>query len=152
MSVEVGQQAPDFRLRGPGGQFITLAEYRGKKNVVLVFYPLDFSPVCSHQLPEIERDLPRFEQYDAQVLGISVDSHYAHEVFRRQLGLSFPLLSDLKREVSELYGVLRKEASITQRAVFVIDRQGMVRYKDVSPNPGVIPKHDPLIETLKSLN
>ena len=155
MSVEVGQPAPDFRLRGPGGQYITLGEFRGKKNVVLVFYPLDFSPICSHQLPSVEKDLPRFEQHGAQVLGISVDSHYAHEAFSRQVGVSFPLLSDLSREVTHHYGVRRREASTGGRAIFVIDRQGVVRYKHVSPNPGdmaQIPSHSPVFDVLATLS
>src|SRR5437867_4101472 len=98
--LDVGQAAPELRLKGPGGQFISLSEYRGSKNVVLVFYPLAFSPVCSHQLPEIQKVLPEFEQLNAVVLGISVDSHYANEAYGRHLGLSFPLLSDFKREAS----------------------------------------------------
>jgi peroxiredoxin len=104
---DVGAQAPEFRLRGPGGVFYTLSEYRGEKNVLLVFYPLAFSPVCSHQLPEIQKLLASFEKADTQVFGISVDSHWSNAAFARSLGLGFPLLSDWRREASEAFGMLR---------------------------------------------
>src|SRR3989442_3460368 len=100
VSPEIGQVAPDFRLKGPGGQFVTLSEYRGTKNVLLVFYPLAFSPVCSHQLPMIQEELHRLRALGAEVLGISVDSHYANEAFARHLVLTFPLLSDFHRRTS----------------------------------------------------
>ena len=132
-SPEVGQEAPDFKLKGPGGQAVTLSEFRGSRNVVLVFFPLAFSPVCSHQLPSIEREIGRFEQLGATVLGISVDSHWANSVFAERLRLSFPLLSDFHRQASAAYGVLIPEAGTSGRAVFVVDRLGKVTYKDVSP-------------------
>src|SRR5216117_929011 len=75
-TLEIGQTAPDFKLKGPGGQFVSLSEYLGNKNVVLVFYPLAFSAVCSHQLPALEQQMSRFRNLDAEVLGISVDSHF----------------------------------------------------------------------------
>ncbi len=155
MAVEVGQPAPDFRLRGPGGQFVTLSEYRGKRNVVLAFYPLAFSPVCSHQLPDLQARLSRFREHEAEVLGISVDSHYANEEFARQLGVSFPLLSDLRHEAGERYGVMRADAPITERAIFVVDKQGVVRYKHVSPDPGaleLIPPIEPVLKVLATLH
>ena len=97
---EVGQLAPEFRLKAHDGTYYSLSEYRGDKHVLLVFYPLAFSPVCSHQLPEVQAMLDRFEAADAVVFGISVDSHWANGAFARQLGLRFPLLSDWKREAS----------------------------------------------------
>ncbi len=150
-TLEVGQTAPDFRLRGPGGQFVTLSEYGGKKNVVLVFFPLAFSPVCSHQLPGIQKDLARFEALDATVLGISVDSHWANEAFARQLGLSFPLLSDFDRSTSESYGMLIPEKHYSGRAVFVVDRQGRIAYRDVSPTPAEVPSLAGVIAALERL-
>src|SRR6266496_3096371 len=118
-TLDVGQTAPDFRLRGPGGQFVTLSEYGGKKNVVLVFFPLAFSPVCSHQLPGIQKDLARFEALDATVLGISVDRNGANEAFARQVGRSFPLLSDFDRSSFDFNGTLTPEKHYSGRAVFV---------------------------------
>lgn len=150
-SMEVGQVAPEFRLKGPGGQFVTLSEYRGKKNVLLVFYPLAFSPVCSHQLPMIQKDRERFDSLDTEVLGISVDSYYANQVFALHLGLSFPLLSDLSRQTSIDYGVLIADRFYSERALFLIDREGQIAYRDVSPNLDEIPSNDRVFETLERL-
>ena len=153
-TLEVGQLAPDFKLKGPGGQPVSLSEYRNSKNVVLVFYPLAFSPTCSHHLPTIQKDLARFEELDAAVLGVSIDSHHANTAFARHLGLSFPLLSDFKREASALYGVLNAEAGHSGRAVFVVDKQGKLAYKDVSPAPGdinQIPSNQRALEALRAL-
>jgi len=153
-TLDVGRAAPEFRLKGPGGQFVSLSDYRGKKSVVLVFYPLAFSPVCSHQLPEIQKKLPEFDRLNATVLGISIDSHYANEAFARHLGLSFPLLSDFKREASAAFGVLNAEAGYSGRALFVIDTQGTVAYKDVSSAPGdvsKIPSPERTLEALRAL-
>jgi peroxiredoxin len=150
----VGQPAPEFRLKGPAGQFVSLADYRGHQHVVLAFYPLAFTAVCSHQLPELERARPRIEALGAALLGVSVDSWQSNEIFARQLGVQYPLLSDFKREVSRAYGVLDEERFYSVRSVFVIDRDGRVAYRDISPNPGdmaQIPSVDRLIERLESL-
>jgi peroxiredoxin len=152
ISIEVGQDAPEFKLKGPGGQFVTLSEYRGRKNVVLVFYPLAFSPVCTHQLPSIEKQIDRFRGLNAEVLGISVDSYYANEAFARQLGLSFPLLSDFTRETSQAYGVFLPERLYSGRAVFVIDRQGRIAYRDISPTLGDIPSNETVLQALSTLS
>jgi peroxiredoxin len=150
-ALEVGQVAPEFKLKGPGGQFVTLSEYRGKKNVVLVFFPLAFSPVCSHQLPAIERQISRFESLEATVLGVSVDSHYSNTAFAERLRLSFPLLSDFRREASAAYRVLIPEAGHSGRAIFVVDKQGTIAYKDVSPTIGEIPSTEPVLVALAGL-
>jgi peroxiredoxin len=150
-SPEVGQEAPDFNLKGPGGQFVSLSEYRGRKNVVLVFFPLAFSPVCSHQLPMIQKELGRFQELSAEVLGISVDSHYANEAFAKHLALRFPLLSDFRHQASRAYGVFLPDHLYSGRAVFVVDRQGKVAYRDMSPTPDVIPSSDRVLQALESL-
>jgi peroxiredoxin (alkyl hydroperoxide reductase subunit C) len=152
--LDVGQAAPDFQLKGPGGQPVTLSEYRGRKHVVLVFFPLAFSPVCSHQLPMLEKVLPRIQALNAEVFGISVDSHYALEAFAKKLGLSFPLLSDFRRKASADYGVLNTEALYSGRAVFIVDRDGRVAYRDLSPipsDPSKIPDNEKLIQALRAL-
>ena len=147
----VGEPAPEFRLRGPGGPSIALSDYRGSKNVVLVFFPLAFSPVCSHQLPALEKDARRIEALGAVLLGISVDSHYANTVFAQRLRISFPLLSDFHRQASAAYGVLIPEAGHSGRAIFVVDRRGQVAYKDVSPDLGQVPSNDRVLAHLASL-
>lgn len=143
-----GQIAPEFRLRGPGGPYVTLSEFRGRKNVVLVFFPLAFSPVCSHQLPEIQRALPRFEALDAVVLGVSVDSYYANEAFAQRLGLTFPLLSDLHHQASHAYGVFLPEKSYSARVTFVIDRQGRLVHREDTGDPATIPSLERVLEAL----
>jgi peroxiredoxin len=129
---EPGQMAPDFKLKGPGGAFYTLSEHRGESPVVLVFYPLAFSAVCSHQLPDLENYIPQFEKAGAVVYGISVDSHHANGAFARSLNLSFPLLSDWKKEASAAYGVLLPDAGYSGRATFVIGKDGRVLYREIS--------------------
>ena len=151
---EVGQMAPDFTLRGPGGQVVTLAEFRGRKNVVLVFFPLAFSPVCSHQLPLVQQQLPSFQSLGAAVFGVSVDSHWSNTAFAHKLGLAFPLLSDFKRGASADYGVLDPERMYSGRALFVIDREGRVAFREVSANPGdlsQIPDNRRALEALEAL-
>jgi len=150
-TLDVGQTAPDFRLRGPGGQFVSLSEYRGKKHVVIVFFPLAFSPVCSHQLPDLQKDMRRFEALEAVVLGVSVDNHYANEAFARSLGLSFPLLSDFNHAVSRAWGTLIPDRDYSARAVFIVDKQGRIAYRDVTPTPAEIPSRDAVLAALERL-
>jgi peroxiredoxin len=151
---EIGQDAPEIRLKGPGGAWITLSEYRGFRHVVLAFFPLAFSPVCSLQLPGLQRDMHRIEALGAVILGISVDSHYANQAFADRLRLTFPLLSDFRREASAAYGVLLGERGFSGRALFLIDKQGRLAYRDVSDDYGDIariPDDDKLIAALEAL-
>lgn len=153
-ALEVGQTAPDFALKGPGGAIVTLSEYRGKKNVVLIFFPSAFSGVCSLQLPQMEKRADAFEDLDAVLIGVSVDNHFANDAFAKHLGISYPLLSDFKRETSAAYGVLNPELGTAIRSVFVIDKQGRVAYRDISPAPGDparIPSADRAVEALRAL-
>ena len=149
--LDVGTQAPEFRLRGPGGQPIALSDYRGRRHVVLVFFPLAFSPVCSHQLPVIQRDLERLHELGAEVLGISVDSYFANEAFARHLGLTFPLLSDWRREASAAYGVLLPEAQTSTRAIFVVDRNGAIVHREAMEDPSRVPSNEAVLRALEGL-
>lgn len=152
--LEVGQVAPDFALRGPAGAIVTLSEYRGKKNVVLVFYAAAFSGVCALQLPQLQKRVGTLDDLDAVVLGVSVDNHFSNDAFAKQLGIEFPLLSDFKRETSAAYGVLNAEMGLAIRSVFVVDKQGRIAYRDVSPAPGDpagIPGVDAVIAALRAL-
>lgn len=148
---EVGAPAPDFRLKSPEGAFVTLSEYRGHRPVVLAFYPFAFSPTCTHQLPSIEALMPRLRERGVEVLGISVDSHWSNAAFARQLGLSFPLLSDFRREASAAWGVLFGDAGFANRALFLVDRDGRVAWRDVAPNPGELPSNDALLAAVAAL-
>lgn len=129
---EIGTEAPDFRLRGPGGVFYSLSEFRGDKHVLVAFYPLAFSPICLHQLGELQQALPRLEAADVMVYGVSVDSHFSNAAFARAARLDFPLLSDWRRETSAAYGVLNAEAGVSGRALFLVDRQGRLVWREVS--------------------
>ena len=153
-SIDVGQIAPDFKLRGPGGQPVTLSEYRETHPVVLVFFPLAFSPICSHQLPDLEKRYAELRERGAAVFGISVDSHYANTEFAHKLKLSFPLLSDFQKSASRAYGVLMEEAGYSGRATFVVDRHGVIVHKDHAESPGdmaQVPSVDGVLRALDAL-
>ncbi len=150
--LEVGSAAPDFTLKDQAGTDVTLSSYRGKKNVVLVFYPMSFTSVCSAQLPGYNQKEHRWEEQEAVVLGISIDSVPVHKAFAEYLGgVDFPLLSDFypHGDVARRYGVLRPEG-FSERATFVIDKRGIVRYAEVHPFGGV-PDRSGAIDALRAL-
>src|ERR1700687_5376077 len=130
MAVTVGQPAPEFTLKDQNQQEVKLADFKVKKNVVLMFYPLDWSPVCSNEHACMVNDLKKFESLDAQVLGISVDSVWSHKAFAEKMKISYPLLADFQPRgaVAEKYGVYLPEKGITGRAIFIIDKQGKVAW------------------------
>ncbi|MFQ5894740.1 MAG: peroxiredoxin [Nitrospinota bacterium] len=151
MAVKVGDLAPDFELPRTRDQKVKLSDYRGKKNVLLAFYPFDFSPVCSEQLPSYQANYERFQKKDCEVIGISVDSSFAHEGWAERYGIQFPLLSDFfGKEACKRYGVLREEG-FSNRAVFLVDRQGRVVYKEVTPAPTTQPDFEKLMEAVEKL-
>jgi peroxiredoxin len=129
MPIEVGQPAPDFTLRGNDDKDHKLSDMKGK-NVVLAFYPLDFSPVCTNEHVCFRDDLTQFQSLNAEVLGISVDSTWAHKAFAKQLELQFPLLADFhpKGAVADKFGLYLSERGIAARAVVVLDKEGIVRF------------------------
>ncbi|MEO5616514.1 MAG: redoxin domain-containing protein [Candidatus Eisenbacteria bacterium] len=133
--LAVGQRAPEFRLRGPAGQFVALSEYRGQQVVIVIFFPLAFTPICAHQLLELEAARSRLEEVGATVIGISVDSWQANEVFARQIEVRCPLLSDFHRDVSRAYGVLDEERFTSGRALFVVDRAGTIVHAEAAGDP-----------------
>jgi peroxiredoxin len=132
--LPVGTKAPDFALPDASGKTVRLSDYRGKP-VVLVFYPLDWSPGCSRQLDLYEADLAEFERRGAALLGISVDSIYSHGAWAAVRGLTFPLLADFhpKGAVAQAYRVFREKDGFSERALFVVDPEGVIRYSHVSP-------------------
>lgn len=133
MGVEIGDIAPDFTLPDENGEKVTLSSLRGR-NVVLVFYPLDFSPVCTKELKDITALADRYQAAGAEVYGISVDSRYTHAAFRRDEALSAHLLADFhpKGEVAQAYGVYIDQAGIANRGTFVIDAEGRIAYKIIT--------------------
>jgi mycoredoxin-dependent peroxiredoxin len=135
--IQIGQEAPDFELPssvakedGRPGKPVKLSDYRGQKNVVLAFYPLDFSPVCSGEMNCLREDFSSFRSADTEVLGVSVDSVWTHSAFARQLGLEFPLLADFhpRGRVAATFGLYEEDKGITSRATVIIDKQGKVAY------------------------
>ncbi len=134
MSVEVGDKAPDFTLRDQHGQEVTLSDFRGSKNVLLAFYPLAMSRTCQGELCEIRDDLPRFENDEVQVLTVSVDSVAVHRIWADRDGFTFPLLSDFwpHGEVARQYDVLNEAKGTALRGTFVIDKEGLLRWKSVN--------------------
>ena len=130
MAISVGAAAPDFTLMDQDKKEVQLSDFKGKKNVVLVFYPLDWSPVCSNEHVCFVNDMKRFEQLDAQVLGISVDSVWSHKAFAEKMGIHYPLLADFhpRGAASDKFGVYLADKGITGRAIAVIDRSGKVAW------------------------
>jgi thioredoxin-dependent peroxiredoxin len=126
MAVGVGDRAPDFFLPGTGNRNYSLAEFRGKP-LVLVFYPADDSPVCTKQLNSYNTDIGEFDGVDAQVLALSSQGVESHEKFAEKLGLTFPLLADTDKTIADAYGTLGP-LGFPRRSVFVIDKEGIIRY------------------------
>lgn len=138
--LPAGIPAPDFRLPTGPGTTLGLSELRGRP-VVLVFYPADWSPVCGDELALFNELLPEFRRHEAEVLGISVDGIWCHRAYAEARNLQFPLLSDFepKGEVSRAYSAYREGDGFSERALFVLDRDGLIRWSYVSPvdvNPG----------------
>jgi peroxiredoxin len=138
--LAVGTPAPDFTLRDAANREVSLRDFRGS-NVVVVFYPLDWSPTCSDQLSLYEAEKGEFERLGATVVAISVDSIYSHGAWAAVRGLTIPLLSDFepKGEVARRYEVYREDDGFSERALYVIDGDGVIRHAHVSPELGKIP-------------
>ena len=129
--IKVGDKAPDFTLEDQDKNSVTLSSFQGKKNVVLAFYPLDWSPVCTNENTCFSNDLPRFDHANAVVFGISTDSVWSHKAWKENLKLKHNLLSDIKRKVCQDYGLFIPEANINKRATVIVDKSGIVRYVKV---------------------
>ncbi|HYM12503.1 MAG TPA: peroxiredoxin [Bryobacterales bacterium] len=136
MPIAVGQPAPDFTLKDQNQKEVKLSDFRGKK-VVLAFYPLDWSPVCSREHACFIDDLGSFEDAKAQVLGISVDSVWSHKAFAEKMGIRYPLLADFQPRgaVASQFGLYLAEKGITNRATVILDQQGVVRFVQVHDIP-----------------
>jgi peroxiredoxin len=150
-SLQPGAEAPDFELPSTPDQRVMLSEFRGQP-VILAFYPEDWSPVCSDQLALYQAVLPEFQKFNAELMGISVDSVWSHLAFAKDRNLHFPLLSDFepKGEVARAYQVYRAKEGTTERALFVIDADGIIRWSYVSP-VGVNPGADGILRALEGL-
>ncbi len=137
MQIQIGQQAPDFELTDQDGTVRKLSDYRGKQNVVLVFYPFAFSGICTAELCELRDDLSVFASDDTATLAVSIDSKFALKAFAEQERYSFPLLADFwpHGQVARLYGVFDEDKGMANRGTFILDKEGRIRFVTINP-PG----------------
>lgn len=156
MSVQTGNKAPDFALYSSDKEKITLSEQKGK-NVLLLFFPLAFTSVCTAELCSVRDNLSMYNNMNAVVYGISVDSPQTLDRFKKDQNLNFSLLSDFNKEASTNYGAIYDTFAmgmkgVSKRAAFVIDKEGTVRYAEVLENAGEQPNFEEIKKTLESLN
>ena len=148
--IEAGARAPDFSLRNQDGEKVTLESLRGR-TIVLVFYPLDFSPVCTDQLNVYQEVLGELQSRGVDLYGVSVDSAYSHKAFQEKLGVTIPLLADFhpKGEVARKFGVYDEERGVSARALVMIGPDGVVKWSYRSPSPLEIPGANLIFDALE---
>jgi len=160
MAVNIGDKAPDFKLVSftPSAEPVdfTLSSYFGKKNVVIAFFPQAFTGVCTEEMCTISDNFDELSAKETEVLGISVDGTFVQKAFAKDSGIKYPLLSDFNREVINSYDLVHETfahgmKNVAKRAVLVIGKDGIVKYKEVTENPGVQLNFDKLKEAVKSL-
>ena len=149
--IQAGDKAPDFTLRNQDGNEMSLADLRGRK-VMLVFFPADFSPVCTDQLSIYQEVLPQIEERGATLLGISVDNAWTHKAFRDHLGVEIQLLADFhpKGEVARSYGAYLEDYGTSNRSLVLIDEEGVVEWVHESPTPLEIPGANLIFDALEA--
>ena len=147
--IAVGERAPDFTLRDQDGEKVSLSDFRGRR-VLLVFYPGDFSPVCGDQLSIYQEVKPQIAERGVELVGISVDSVYAHRAFRDSLGIDTTLLADFepKGEVARAYGSYLEKPGFANRTLVLVDEDGVVVWTHESPNPGEFPGANVIFDAL----
>ena len=156
MSIIVGQPAPDFTLPDNEKNKVTLSAQQGK-NVLLLFYPLAFTSTCTKELCSMRDNIAIYNNLNAQVYGISVDSLFVQDKFKKEQNLNFPLLSDFNKTVSRAYGSIYEHwfndmEGVSKRSAFVIDKEGIVRYAEVLENATEIPNFEAIQTCLKEIN
>ena len=163
MSIKVGDQAPDFTLvtkAADGPQIVKLSDLIGKSNIVLLFFPMAFTGVCTTEMCDISNGLSEFESLDAKVFGISGDNPFAQAAWAEKEGITLPLLSDYEHQAAKAYGVAYDQflpaknlimGGVAKRSAFVIDKAGVVKYAEVLESPGDLPDFDAVKAALKSI-
>jgi peroxiredoxin len=156
MAIQIGDKAPNFTLFSSDKAQISLENYQGK-NVVLLFFPMAFTSVCTAELCSMRDDIALYNNLNAEILAISVDSPFTLAKFKEEQQLNFPLLSDFNKTVSAMYGALYEEfvlgmKGVAKRSAFVIDKEGMVRYAQVLESAGDLPDFEAIKQTLNQLN
>jgi peroxiredoxin len=146
MALNVGDNAPDFTLKNTAGEDVTLSDAHQDSNVVLLFFPLAFTGVCTKEMCHMRDNLSQFEDLDAQVFGISVDSFFTLKQFKESEDLNFPLLSDFNKEVASKYETIYEEffdmKGVAKRSAYVIDQDGVIQYAEVLDDAGNLPDFD----------
>lgn len=155
MALNKGDKAPNFNLTSDDKKEVSLSDYQGK-NVVLLFFPLAFTGVCTKELCTMRDDIKTYEGLDAQILAVSVDSPFTLEKFKEEQKLNFPLLSDFNKTASKAYDSIYDTFAfgmegVSKRSAFVIDGEGTIRYAEVLENAGEIPNFEAVRETLQSI-
>jgi len=156
MKIEIGQSAPEFALFNTEKNKVSLSDYKGK-NVVLLFFPLAFSGVCTKELCSMRDDMAKYHGMNAAILGVSIDSLFTLGRFKQENLLEFDLLSDFNKEVSAMYECLYESFAfemrgVSKRSAFVIDADGIIRYAEVLESAGDLPNFEAIDECLKGLN
>lgn len=154
MKLSAGQKAPDFTLYNSDKERVRLADLQGKK-VLLLFFPQAFTGVCTKELCGVRDNIAMYNEVDAQVLGISVDSVFTLKKYKEEQQFNFPLLSDFNKEVSRQYGTMYDTwildmQGVSKRSAFVIDREGTIQYAEVLDNAGDVPDFEKIAEALKA--
>lgn len=155
MILQVGDKAPDFKLYNSNKQEVSLSDYKGKK-VVILFFPLAFTGVCTAELCEMRDNIAAYSSLNAEILGISVDSLFTLEKFKAEQKLPFNLLSDFNKEISSAYGSLYENfvlgmKGVSKRSAFVVDSEGNIQYAEVLEDAGKVPNFEAVQSALKSL-
>lgn len=158
MAIAVGTKAPDFSLKSKGASGLSdikLSNNFGKKNTVVLFFPLAFTSVCTSEMCEISQGLQQYKDLNADVVGVSVDSPFTQEAWAQKEKITIPLASDLNKKTAEAYGVLLPDllglGAVSARAAFVIDKNGVVQYSEQTPTPKDLPNFNAVRETLQKL-
>lgn len=154
MAIKVGDKAPDFTLKNTNGEDVTLSSYQGKSQVVVLFFPLAFTGVCTTELCTVRDSISEYNNLDAEVLAISVDSFFTLKVFKEQQNLNFQLLSDFNKETATAYGAIYEDFfgnhGVAKRSAFVVDNEGTLKYVEILENAGDLPDFDAIKSALKS--
>lgn len=156
MALKVGDKAPAFKLYASDKTEVSLDDFKGKK-VVLLFFPLAYTGVCTNEMCSTSEDLDKYKALDAEVLGISVDSFATLARFKQDYKINFPLLSDFNKEVARAYDALYEEfvlgmKGVARRSAFVIDREGVIRYAEVLESAGDLPNFEAIKQTLSEID
>jgi peroxiredoxin len=158
MSIQVGQSAPDFNLYANMNEQFCLSDFKGTKNVLLLFFPQAFTGVCTKELCSIRDNISQYNNMNAQVFGISVDSVFTLAKFKEEQQLNFPLLSDFNKEASTIYDCMYDSFTgmgmkgVSKRSAFIIDKEGLIQYAEVLESAGDLPNFDAINEVLNRLS